>query len=107
MPVNYLLIKAIQKYDGFYGDKIRIEFPLHSGRYISLKEVADILIKRNWSIFLKDGNNHRPVYGQYNWFYELPENQDLVLFHEYYHGDTSRGMGASHQTGWTALITAI
>ena len=107
MPVNYLLIKAIQKYDEFYGDKIRIEFPLHSGQFISLKKVADILIKRNWSIFLKDGNNHRPVYGQYNWFYELPENQELVLFHEYYHGDTSRGMGASHQTGWTALITAI
>ncbi|OIR05713.1 alpha-glucosidase [mine drainage metagenome] len=107
MPVNYLLIKAIMKYADFYKDELKIEFPLHSQKYISLKEVAAILIERNWSIFLRDENKERPVYGNYNWFYQLPENQNLVLFYEYYHGDSSRGLGASHQTGWTALITAI
>ncbi|MDE3143554.1 MAG: glucosidase, partial [Bacteroidota bacterium] len=106
MPVNYLMIKAILRYADFYKEELKIEFPLHSGTYISLKEVAAILIERNWSIFLKNENKERPVFGNYNWFYQLPENQGLVLFYEYYHGDSSRGLGASHQTGWSALITA-
>jgi len=107
MPVNYLLIKAILKYADFYKDQLSIEFPLHSGKHISLEQVAEILIERNWSIFLRNENDERPVFENYNWFYQFPENQNLILFHEYYHGDSSKGMGASHQTGWTALITAL
>ena len=78
-----------------------------SGNYITLYEASEIIRKRNLSIFTKNENNERPVFGNYNWFYQQPGNENLILFHEYFHGDTSSGLGASHQTGWTALITQI
>jgi hypothetical protein len=106
MPVNYLFIKALKKYDQFYGPSFQIECPTGSGKSLTLGEVADLIIKRLHSIFLKDKDGNRPLYGDYNWFYKN-ENSDLILFHEYFHGDSSRGLGASHQTGWTALIANL
>ena len=107
MPINYLLIKAIKKYAEFYKDDLQIEFPLKSGKYITLHDTAAIISERNLSVFKRNENNARPVYGNYNWFYQQPGNENLILFHEYFHGDTGRGLGASHQTGWTALVTDL
>jgi len=107
MPINYLIIKAIDKYGAFYGDTLKVECPRGSGKYMNLTEVAAELANRIVHIFQKDENNNRLLYGDYSWFYKQPENEDLLLFHEYFHGDTSRGLGASHQTGWTAAIVNL
>ncbi|MEI9933624.1 MAG: hypothetical protein WDM71_01940 [Ferruginibacter sp.] len=107
MPFNYLMIHSIKKYGEFYGDEWKVECPKGSGRFLNLKEVATELAQRILFIFQKDENDSRPVFGGYSWFYQRPENQNLILFHEYFHGDTSRGLGASHQTGWTALVADI
>ena len=107
MPVNYLLIKAIRKYGSFYGDRLQINFPVGSDKKINLNQVATIISERNLSIFKNNGQLEKPLYGTYNWFYKQPGNESLLLFHEYFHGDTGRGIGASHQTGWTALITDL
>ena len=107
MPINYLIIKATKKYGDFYKDTLKVECPKGSGNFITLNEVAEELAKRIINIFSKDQSGNRPVHGQYNSFYNKPENQNLVLFHEYFHGDTSRGLGASHQTGWTALVADL
>jgi hypothetical protein len=74
---------------------------------MNLKEVANFLTDRLISIFLLNDDGMRPLYGMYNNFYKRTENKELVLFHEYFHGNTSRGLGASHQTGWTALLTCL
>jgi hypothetical protein len=107
MPINYLIIKAIHKYYAFYGESLLIDCPRGSGNQINLKEVANFLTDRLISIFLLNDDGMRPLYGMYNNFYKRAENKELVLFHEYFHGDTSRGLGASHQTGWTALLTGL
>jgi mannosylglycerate hydrolase MGH1-like protein/glycosyl hydrolase family 63 len=107
MPINYILINSIKKYAEFYGDDWKVECPKGSGNFLNLKEVAHELARRILHIFQKDTNNNKVVFGQYGWFYQRPENQDLILFHEYFHGDTGRGLGASHQTGWTALVADI
>lgn len=107
MPVNYLLIKALKKYGEFYGDDFKAEFPKGSGNFLNLKEVADRLINRLLYIFQADAGGNRPVYGDYNWFYQKEENRELILFHEYFDGDNARGLGASHQTGWTALLVNL
>ena len=105
MPINYLFIRSLQKYGEFYGESLKVEFPVGSNHLLNLKEVSIQLTARLNSIFLKNKDGKRPVFGDYNWFYE--DDSDLVLFHEYFHGDTARGLGASHQTGWTALIAAL
>ena len=74
---------------------------------MSLKEVAAELTKRIVSIFEKDAKGNRNTHGKYNWFYQQPENKDLLLFYEYFHGDTGSGLGASHQTGWTAVLVDL
>lgn len=107
MPINYLIIKAIHKYYAFYGESLLIDCPRGSGNQMNLKEVANFLTDRLISIFLQNDEGMRPIYGMYNNFYNRAENKELVLFHEYFHGDTSRGLGASHQTGWTALLTCL
>jgi hypothetical protein len=106
MPFNYLFIKALKKYHQFYGDSLKVECPTGSGNSLTLGEVANVLMGRLNSIFLKDKNGNRPLHGDYHWFYKN-ENSDLLLFHEYFHGDNSSGLGASHQTGWTALIANL
>jgi len=107
MPINYLIIKAMQKFGDYYGDTFKVECPTGSGSFISLNEVALTLIKRIVNIFREDENGNRPLHDTYNWFYRKTENKDLLLFHEYFDGDNSRGLGASHQTGWTALIADL
>lgn len=107
MPINYLIIKAIKKYGEFYGDDLKVECPKGSGKMMNLKEVAAELTSRIISIFDTDNKGHRPTHGSYDWFYQLPENKELLLFYEYFHGDTGSGLGASHQTGWTAVLVDL
>jgi hypothetical protein len=107
VPFNYLIIKAIHKYYAFYGDTLLVDCPTGSGNQMNLKQIADFLTDRLIGIFLKNDNGERPLFGLYNDFYKREENKELILFHEYFHGDTARGLGASHQTGWTALITCL
>jgi hypothetical protein len=107
MPINFLFVKALQKYGAFYGEGCKVEYPSGSGNFVTLNGVADLIIKRIESVFLINENGDKPVFGDYNWFYKKDENKDLILFHEYFHGDNSRGLGASHQTGWTSLIVNL
>ena len=105
-PLNYLFIKALLKYSAFYGDSLQVEYPNGSGKMLNLQQVAQELIKRLISLFTSDNQGDKPMFGKYNWFYKN-ENKDLLQFYEYFHGDTGSGLGASHQTGWTALIANL
>jgi len=105
-PVNYLLIEAIQKFHYYYGDTFTVECPAGSGRMMTLWDVATELSRRLSSIFLR-GERGRPVYGGSERFQTDPHWRDLILFHEYFHGDTGQGLGASHQTGWTAVVAKL
>ncbi len=107
LPMNYLLIEALERYHHFYGDSLLVECPTGSGRRMNLSEVADELSRRLVRIFLPDGQNGRPCHGGIAQFTKDPRWRDLLLFHEYFHGETGRGLGASHQTGWTALIVKL
>lgn len=107
MPVNYLFINAFKTFGYFYEDSLKVECPVRSGNYLSLTEVSKEITSRLLHIFEKNEKNERLCNGKYNWFYSKQENKDLVLFNEYFHGDTLRGLGASHQTGWTALIANL
>jgi hypothetical protein len=107
MPINFLIIQSIRKYGEFYNDSLQVEYPSGSGKKMNLVQVADELTKRVISLFDKDAEGKRRLYGDYAWFYQQPENAGLVLFYEYFHGNTGRGLGASHQTGWTALVAEL
>jgi len=107
MPVNYLLITALYRLHGYYGDTFTVECPTGSGQHMTLFEVAQELSNRLTRIFLRDGNGHRPVYGGTEKFQTDPYWKDQVLFYEYFHGDNGAGIGASHQTGWTGCIARI
>ena len=102
-PVNYLLIEALERYHHFYGDGFKVESPVGSGRTMTLKEVAHELASRLARLFLPDANGRRPFQGEPTRLTSDPAFRNLVQFHEYFHGDSGRGLGASHQTGWTAL----
>jgi hypothetical protein len=104
MPVNVLLIRALLNLYQFYGDEFKVECPTHSGQYMTLFEVAKELSDRLASIFLRDANGRRPVYGGTRKFQEDPHWKDYILFYEYFHADNGAGLGASHQTGWTGTI---
>jgi hypothetical protein len=106
-PVNYLIIESLQKYHHYYGDDFKVECPTGSGKYLTLLEVADELTRRLTKICLRDPSGRRPVYGQYEKFQTDPNFRDNVWFHEYFHGDNGSGLGANHQTGWTALIAKL
>jgi hypothetical protein len=106
-PVNYLIIESLQRFHHYYGDDFRVECPTGSGAFMSIGEVADELSRRLARIFLKDEDGKRPVFAQYPLLQNDPHFRDYVLFHEYFHGDTGRGVGASHQTGWTGLIAKL
>ncbi|MFZ5477219.1 MAG: MGH1-like glycoside hydrolase domain-containing protein [Myxococcota bacterium] len=103
-PVNYLLIEALERYHRFYGDDFTVECPVGSGRRVTLQGVADELRRRLLAIFLPDEQGRRPFHGDTRLYAEDPHFRELVLFHEYFHGDTGKGLGATHQTGWTALV---
>jgi hypothetical protein len=106
-PVNYLLIESIRKFHKYYGDDFRVECPTGSGNFLSLQEVARELGHRLCNIFLKDATGRRPVFGDNAKMQNDPHFRDHVLFYEYFHGDTGRGVGASHQTGWTGLVAKL
>jgi hypothetical protein len=103
-PINYLVLEALERYHHFYGDDLKVECPVGSGRLLNLQEVAHELEERLASTFLADPAGHRPCHGGEERYASDPHWKDLILFHEYFHGDNGRGLGASHQTGWTSLV---
>lgn len=105
-PINYLLIESLRTYDRFYGDSFMVEVPTGSGNKMTLGEAADELSRRLVSLFTP-GEDGRPCHGEAELYRTDPAYQDLVLFYEYFHADTGRGCGASHQTGWTALVASL
>ncbi len=105
-PMNYLLIEALQRYDYYYGNQLQVEFPTGSGKRMCLGEISTELSRRLMRIFERS-NGRRPVYGDSKVFQEDPRWRDLILFNEYFHGETGEGLGASHQTGWTALVAKL
>ncbi|MCK6693170.1 MAG: glucosidase [Thermoanaerobaculia bacterium] len=107
MPMNYLLIKALREYSAFYGTGYQAEFPTGSGRWICLDEAADALSERLISVFEPGPDGRRPANGQEDIYARDPHFRNLVLFYEYFHGDTARGVGASHQTGWTGVVAKL
>ncbi|MGH9789074.1 MAG: MGH1-like glycoside hydrolase domain-containing protein, partial [Candidatus Acidiferrales bacterium] len=106
-PVNFLLLESVQKFHYFFGDGLKVEFPTGSGRKLTLWEVAAELSRRMSSIFLRNTEGRRPVYGGIEKFQTDPHWQNLIQFHEYFHGDNGAGVGASHQTGWTGLVAKL
>jgi hypothetical protein len=106
-PVNYLVIEALERYHHFYGDEVRVECPAGSGRHVNLFEASQELRRRLAMLFLPDASGRRACHGDDRRYASDPHWLDLPLFYEYFHGDTGRGVGASHQTGWTALIATV
>ncbi|XP_072013161.1 uncharacterized protein [Amphiura filiformis] len=104
--MNYLLVESLERYDYFYGDTFKVECPTGSGNMMRLKNVAKEICQRMVNLFLPDENGRRPCHGDNKMYTEDADWKDLILFYEFFHGDNGRGCGASHQTGWTAVITA-
>jgi len=107
MPVNYLLVDSLRRFHAYYGDDFRVECPTGSGTFLNLRQIADELSSRLCRLFLPDANGSRPSHGEHLRFHQNPHFRDHLLFHEYFHGDTGRGLGASHQTGWTGLVATL
>ncbi len=107
MPMNVLLIRALLHFDAYYGESMRVECPTGSGKRMTLGEVADEISLRLQRLFLRDGSGRRPVFGGTETFQKDPHWRDCIPFHEYFHGDNGAGLGASHQTGWTALVASL
>ena len=106
-PINFLLVESLREFHGYYGDEFRIECPVGSGRQMTLGQAADELARRLTGIFKAGPDGRRPVHGQYPDMQADPHFRDHLLFYEYFHGDTGRGVGASHQTGWTGLVANL
>jgi hypothetical protein len=106
-PVNYMLVEALEKYHQFYGDELQVEDPTGSGKQLNLEQVAIELSRRLTGIFLRDSQGQRAVFGANQTFQSDPYWRDCIPFYEYYHGDNGRGVGASHQTGWSALVVNL
>jgi len=107
MPMNYLIILALEKYYNYFGDELQVELPAHSGNMANLKAVADELRKRLTNLFVMNSGGKRLLNGKEDLFNTDEHFKDLVLFYECFHGDNGRGVGASHQTGWTGIIAEI
>ena len=107
MPMNFLIIEALQKYAFYFGDSFKVEFPTGSGVVMNLWEISLELERRVVSIFTKDKDGNRPFNGTVDLFQKDPHWCDLISFNEYFHGDTGAGLGASHQTGWTSLVAKM
>jgi hypothetical protein len=107
MPLNFLIIESLQKFHHYYGDDFKVECPAGSGKFITIKEVANELTRRLSKLFLRGEDGQRPVLKYHPKLAGDPHFKDYVLFHEYFHGDTGRGVGASHQTGWTGLVAKL
>jgi hypothetical protein len=106
-PTNFLMIESLQKFHHYYGDGFKVECPSGSGQQMSLWDVSAEISRSLEHIFLRDGNGRRPLYGSLEKFQKDPWWRDLILFYEYFHGDTGAGLGASHQTGWTGLVAKL
>jgi hypothetical protein len=106
-PVNFLIIESLQKFHHYLGEDYKVECPTGSGQMMTLWEVAAELSRRLTRIFLQDEKGRRPVFGGIEKFQTDPHWRDLILFHEYFHGDNGAGIGASHQTGWTGLVAKL
>jgi len=106
-PMNVLLIRALNQFHAYYGDAFQVECPTGSGRMMTLLEVGNEISERLQRIFLRDARGRRPVFGGTEKFQSDPHWRDCIPFHEYFHGDNGAGLGASHQTGWTALVAAL
>jgi hypothetical protein len=107
MPINFLLIESLQKYAHFFGDSFKVEFPTRSANWLNLWEVSLELQKRLVDLFRRDGSGCRAFNGDVELFQNDPHWRDLILFNEYFHGDNGRGVGASHQTGWSAVVAKM
>jgi hypothetical protein len=106
-PANYLIIESLQKFHHYYGDDFKIECPTGSGKFVTINEVAQEIAARLARLFLRDASGRRAVFGPYEKLQRDPHFRDHLLFHEYFHGDSGQGLGASHQTGWTGLIAKL
>jgi hypothetical protein len=106
-PVNFLLIESLQRFHHYYGDDFKVEHPTGSGNMKTLREIADDLSARMVNIFKKGKDGKRPVFGHDVKLQEDKHFRDYIYFYEYFHGDTGRGVGASHQTGWTGLVAKL
>ena len=107
MPTNYLVIVSLRNWDVFMGEDFTVEYPTGSGTFMRLRDVSLDISNRLISIWLRDAQGSRPVFGSIEKFQTDPDWRDLLLFHEYFHGDTGAGIGASHQTGWTGLVAHL
>jgi hypothetical protein len=107
VPMNFLLIQALATSARYYGDSFTVECPTGSGRFLTLAQVADELAARLTRLFVRDDSGRRAVFGENEFFQHDPHWHDNVPFHEYFHGDTGEGLGAGHQTGWTALVALL
>jgi hypothetical protein len=106
-PVNFLLVESLQRFHHYLGDTFTVECPTGSGQWMNLKDVAEELSRRLARPFLRGADGTRPVHGMNEQFQTDPHWRDLLLFYEYFHGDNGRGVGASHQTGWTGLVAKL
>ena len=108
-PVNYLMIESLERYHHYFGDTVQMEVPRYSGNWMTLDRAAEEIARRLCAIFLRDeaGGGRRPVFGDVQRFNTDPQWRDHILFYEYFHGDSGAGLGASHQTGWTALVARL
>jgi len=107
MPVNFLIIEGLHRFYDYYGDDFKVEYPTNSGQYLSLSQIADELSKRLKNLFLRDANGRRAIFGNNDKLQFDPNFNNYILFYEYFHGDNGRGIGASHQTGWTGLVAKL
>jgi hypothetical protein len=107
VPMNFLIIEALQRFHYYYGDDLQVEYPTGSGKKLTLWQVAGELSRALASLFLRDAAGCRPVYGTVQKFQNDPHWRDLICFYEYFHGETGAGLGAEHQTGWTALVAKL
>jgi hypothetical protein len=107
MPMNYLIIVSLQRFHHYYGDDFCVEYPTHSGQFLSLDDISKELSKRILSLYLRNEQGLRPVFGENQKLQLDPQFKDHLLFFEYFNGDNGKGLGASHQTGWTGLIAKI
>ncbi len=106
-PINFLIIESLKKFDFYYGGDFSIEYPAGSRNYVTMDIVAKELSLRCMKIFMRDKKGHRPAFGKNKKFQEDPHFKDYILFYEYFHGDSGKGLGASHQTGWTGLVAEM
>jgi mannosylglycerate hydrolase MGH1-like protein/glycosyl hydrolase family 63 len=106
-PVNFLVVESLQRFHHYLGSDFKVECPTGSGRWMTLAEVATEISRRLTHVFMRDEHGRRPVHGENERFQRDPHWRDLILFYEYFHGDNGRGVGASHQTGWTGLVAKL